>query len=93
MKKKIKKIVDVVEENRQCGNTTWILNAAIDNPNCIILGYNANFVSEIKNKYFFLLKERGILKRGRKHPIFVSKNADLSKYDKLTIILDNSAVY
>ena len=91
--KNLKKIVDVVEEHRQCGNTTWILNSAIDNPNCIILGYNTKYVTEIKNKYYFLLKERGISKKGRKHPIFVSKNADLSKYDKLPIVLDNSAVY
>lgn len=90
--KKIKPIINVVEEHRQCGNTTWLANAAIDNPKCIIVCYNTNIANEIKNKYFSLLKERGISRR-RKHPIFVSKNVDLNKYGNLPIILDNSAVY
>ena len=85
------KLVDIVEQHRQCGNTTWIANAAIDNPNCIILCHDTNSANEIKDKYFSLLKERGILKR-RKHPIFASKNANLNKYGNLPIILDNSAV-
>ena len=29
----------LLEYHRGNGNTTWILNAAIDNPKCIILGY------------------------------------------------------
>jgi len=86
------KLVDILEQHRQCGSTTWLVNAAIDNPNCIILCHDRNNVNEIKDKYFSLLKERGISRR-RKHPIFASKNADLTKYGKLPIILDNGAVY
>jgi len=85
-------LIEIVEEHRGCGNTTWIANAAIDNPKCIILCQDTKNANEIKSKYFSLLKERNLSRR-RKHPIFASKNANLSKYGKLPIILDNSAIF
>ena len=92
----------LLEEHRQNGNTTWILNAAIDNPKCIIIGYNKNSVIELKHRYDnFLGKlnpiekmKQKILSEDNKYPIFLSKNSDLSCYDKnIPIILDNSAIF
>lgn len=92
----------LLEEHRQNGNTTWILNAAIDNPKYIILGYSKNSVIELKHKYEYLLSElnsirksqQKLLSENNKYPIFLSKNSDLSCYDKnIPIILDNSAIF
>jgi hypothetical protein len=82
----------IVNENRQCGNTTWILKSAIENPECIILCYNMRNAKELENKYFHMLEERSIDRKGRKHPKFLSKNSDLKGY-KLPVIFDNSALF
>lgn len=92
----------LLEYHRGNGNITWILNAAIDNPKCIILGYDKNSVIELKHKYKYLLSklnsirksQQKLLSENNKYPIFLSKNSDLSCYDKnIPIILDNSAIF
>ena len=95
---KKEKLVDIVVQHRQCGNTTWLAKAAIENPKCIILCHDSNSAKEIEDKYYDLLNEANFLKRlkwkmfGREHPKFLSKSAKLDGYN-LPIILDNSAVY
>ena len=92
------KLVNIIEQHRQNGNTTWLAKAAIENPKCIILAHDDNCAKEIEDKYYDLLDEASFLKRlkwkifGREHPKFLSKNAKLDEYN-LPIILDNSAVY
>ncbi len=102
MAKKTIDLMALMEEHRQNGNTTWILNAAIDNPKCIILGYNTKSVNGIRESYYCLLSKAGLLRKRKqkklsennKYPIFLSKNSDLSIYNKsIPIILDNSAVF
>jgi hypothetical protein len=92
------KLVDIVENHRQNGNSTWLVKAAIENPECIILVHDANCAKELESHYYYLLDKAGFFKKlkwkllGRKHPKFLSKNANLDGYN-LPIILDNSAVY
>lgn len=93
------KIIDICEHNRQCGSTTWILKAAVNNPNCIIIGYNDEYCEELKLKYFDLLRKENFFKRlkwkifGRKHPKFLSVNKKNIRGYRLPIIFDNSALY
>ncbi len=89
---------EIAERYRQNGNTTWIIKSAIENPECIVLAYNAENAKSIKERYFQMLEQSHWLKKlkwkvfGRKHPEFLSKNTDLNGYN-LPIIFDNSALY
>ena len=83
--------------SRQSGNTTWLLKAAINNPNCIIIAKNGRGAKELQNRYYSLLNEESWLKRiwwklfGRKHPSFRTIDYSFNGLKK-PIIFDNSSL-
>ena len=88
----------IIRDTRGTGNTTWILQAAIENPNCFIVARNAIEASTIKDMYKkLLLKSAWYRKlwwklRGRKHPKFVSLHYDF-RGNSLPVIFDNGALF
>ncbi len=89
---------EIAERYRQNGNSTWIIKSAVENPECIIIAYNANSARDLEEEYFHMLKQSNWLKKlkwrflGRKHPKFLSKSSNLDGY-KLPIIFDNGALF
>lgn len=49
------KIQEIVYSTRRTGNTSWILNAAIKSPNCIIVSRNMQQSKDLKRNYDKLL--------------------------------------
>lgn len=92
------KVKEIVIKARQTGSTTWILKAAINNPNCIIVTGDIFTAKELKDHYFKLINKQNWLKRlwrkifNRKHPVFCS--VDYNRFDNADkpIIFDNSSL-
>lgn len=51
-------IEDIVLNNRQKGSTTWILEAALNNPNVIIICYDESNCKDFKKIYDKFLYDR-----------------------------------
>jgi len=87
---------EILYRTRATGNTTWILQAAIKNPNCMIVSKDKKQSRWLEQKYHNLLSEKGYFKRlywrvfGRKHPKFVDVNNDFRGWG-MPVIFDNGA--
>lgn len=100
------KIVNFLREAgliRQAGQTTWLLKAALNNPNCILVFGNNSIAITAKRRYeelkleswdnlpfykkWFLNKTKWM---SRKNPIFLSVNQDSLRGRSLPIIFDSS---
>jgi hypothetical protein len=94
LKKILKKNIllqGILENTRQRGNSTWILEAAIKNPNCIIVTYNNSAKHELECKYDELIYKQGIVNKTK--PKFVTLNYNFKNEEKLPIIFDCSALF
>jgi hypothetical protein len=91
------KIKKIIELSRQTGNTTWILESAIERPNCIIVSRNAEQAKNLEKTYFKLIFNSPWYKKliwkffGRKHPKFVSLDFSIRGYN-VPVIFDNSSL-
>jgi len=93
----MEKITEIVHRTRNTGNTTWILKAAIKQPNCIIVSKSKRDAEYLEWKYFQILSKSAWYKKlwwkwfGRKHPKFLSLYNDFRGLG-LPVIFDNGAL-
>lgn len=89
-------VQEIVLNTRRTGNTTWILNAAINEPNCIIIAKNEQHANDLRKRYYDLLMKQPWYKKiywnffGKAHPRFMSINnrSGFAGY-KIPVIFDN----
>ena len=90
----MEKITEIVYKTRRTGNTTWILKAAIKQPNCVIVVKNMQQVKHLQKNYYQLLSKSTWYQKlywkwfGRKHPKFMTINSSFEGLG-LPIIFDN----
>jgi len=90
----MERITEIVYSTRRTGNTTWILKAAIRNPECIIVSKNMMQVQYLADEYHRLLSKSIWYKKlywkwfGRKHPRFMTINSRFEGMN-LPVIFDN----
>ena len=90
--KKNVRLQEILEDTRQRGNSTWIIEAAIKNPNCIVVAYNNNTKRELECKYNELINKQGIINKTK--PKFVTLKYDFkNEVEKLPVIFDCSALF
>lgn len=88
---------EIVYQTRQTGNTTWILKAAIKNPECVIVSKNMQQAKHLEHEYRKLLLNVWWGQKlwwkwfGRKHPKFLSLHSEFRGF-RLPIIFDNGAL-
>lgn len=92
----------IIASTRRSGNTTWILKAAIDNPNCIIVCRDANQANYQAKLYNKMILNQPWYKKlwwkivGREEPVFASvSDTDAFRYasrEMRAVIFDNSAI-
>jgi hypothetical protein len=87
----------IVLQTRNTGNTSWILKAAINSPNCTIVAKTAQQAKHLQNEYFYLLSREPWYKHlywtivGRINLNFMCINSDFSN-QHTPVIFDNSAL-
>ena len=92
------KAIEGAQINRRTGNTTWILKAAVNAPDCIIVCKDQSYASELEFEYKeLLLKSKWWLRLkwlllGRKHPKFISVYMLQICVINKPLIFDNSAL-
>jgi len=92
----MEKITEIVYRTRQTGNTTWILKAAIKQPNCVIVSKNMQQAKNLERNYFQLLSKSAWYQKlywkwfGRKHPKFMTIDSKFEGF-RLPIIFDNGS--
>jgi hypothetical protein len=92
----MQRIQEIVQSTRRTGNTTWILTAAITQPNCIIVARNDQHANELKKAYNELILKQPWYRKlkwailGRIEPKFMTLNnkSALAGY-KIPVIFDN----
>lgn len=85
----------------RCGTTTWILNAAVTNPNVIIVCNSFGYASNLEDQFIKRIQNMSWLKRWfwkRTHkvwPVFISAESFVRDSAGLRrpVILDNSVYY
>ncbi len=88
---------EIVCQTRRTGNTTWILKAAIKNPECAIVSKNMSQAKHLEHQYIKMLFNMWWGQRlwwkwfGRKHPKFLSRHCDFNGL-RLPVIFDNGAL-
>ncbi|GEM58405.1 hypothetical protein B0A78_03390 [Flavobacterium columnare NBRC 100251 = ATCC 23463] len=91
-------INEIILKTRGTGNTSWILQSAIENPECVIVSKNISESVYLKKAYRYLLSKSPWYRKiwwkciGRKHPLFVSIYANFDNC-KCPVIFDNGALY
>lgn len=91
------KIEEIVYKTRATGNTTWILQSAIERPNCIIVSRTIEQAKNLEQTYKILLSKSAWYKKlywkwfGRKSPKFVSLSFRFEGY-RLPVIFDNGSL-
>jgi hypothetical protein len=91
------RLEEIIITTRRSGNTTWIVESAVENPNCIIVSRNMQQAKRLEKKYKDLIKKKSWYKKtiwklfGRKKPKFVSLNYDFS-IDDVPVIFDSGAL-
>ena len=53
--KRAPKIEEIIRTTRRTGNSTWLLQSAVDNPNCIIISKNMQQAKQLEKEYHLLL--------------------------------------
>lgn len=92
-------VQDIVNSTRRLGNSTWILRAAIDQPNIIIVAKNEQHANELKKTYYWLCDQEPWYVKlkwrffGRPEPRFMSVNSrtGFAGY-KIPVIFDNGTL-
>lgn len=85
-------------ENRRTGSTTWILKAAVNDPNCTIVCKSADYSYDLEREYKKMLSKSNWLLRlkwklfGRNHPQFISAYSAKTYYVSSPLIFDNSSL-
>lgn len=83
---------------RRTGSSTFILKAAINNPNVVIVYGCMEIAERFKREYFKMLKGSIWYKRlfwnlfGRDEPVFTSLDCDDIASFKLPVVFDGSAL-
>lgn len=91
------RLEEITRITRATGNTTWILQSAIERPNCIIVSKNMKEANHLEQAYKSLLSKSAWYKKlwwkwfGRKSPKFVSLDFSFEGH-RLPVIFDNSAL-
>lgn len=93
----MEKVYEILSLTRRSGSTTWILKAAIRNPECIIVCRSIEHAWFFKKQYVELLDKQPFYLRiwwwffGRKFPEFVPFNifTKISFRKKMPVIFDN----
>ena len=92
------RLEEIIRTTRRTGNTTWILQSAIENPNCIIVARDIGHAKDLEQAYKMLLSKSAWYKKlcwkwfGRKSPKFVSLDFRFDGY-RLPVIFDNGSLY
>jgi hypothetical protein len=92
------RLEEIIRTTRATGNTTWILQSAIERPNCIIVSRNMQQVKHLEQAYKSLLSKSAWYKKlwwkwfGRKNPKFVSLDFRFEGYP-LPVIFDNGSLF
>ena len=93
----LNKLEEIIRRTRATGNTTWILQSAVDNPNCIIISKNMQQAKQLEKAYFLLVEKSPWYKKliwkffGRVNPKFVSLDFRFEG-SRLPIVFDNEAL-
>ena len=91
------KIQEIVNRNNHVGSTTWIIRAAVETPDCIIVSKDSLSAKELERQYFEMIKKSPWYRKlrwilfGRNHPKFLTVNSRFEGL-RLPIIFDNSAL-
>lgn len=98
--KHIDNVHKIINIGRQRGNTTWLLRAAIKQPNVMIVCRNQTSVAEMTKSYKKLLQKEPWYKKfwwwcfGRSNPKFVTvNNPDNLRGINFPTVFDNGAIY
>jgi len=92
------RLEEIIRTTRATGNTTWILQSAIERPNCIIVSRNMQQAKHLEQTYKSLLSKSAWYKKlwwkwfGRKNPKFVSLDFRFEGYS-LPVIFDNGSLF
>jgi hypothetical protein len=92
------RLEEIIRTTRATGNTTWILQSAIERPNCIIVSRTMQQAKHLEQAYKSLLSKSAWYKKlwwkwfGRKSPKFVSLDFRFEGY-RLPVIFDNGALF
>ena len=92
----MEKIKEIVYKTIATGNTTWILKAAIKQPNFVIISKNMQQAKNLERNYFYLLSKCVWYQKlywkwfGRKHPKFMTIDSRFEGLG-LPIIFDNGS--
>lgn len=91
MEKDIKRVINEVVRT---GSTTWILKAAIENPNCVIISKNYEQSTVLRKEYFKMILNSPWYKKlywrwiNKKHPKFIPISCDFHGI-RMPIVFDN----
>lgn len=91
------KLEEIIRRTRATGNTTWILQSAVDNPNCIIISKNMQQAKQLEKAFYSLLQKKPWYKKiiwkffGRVNPKFVSLDFRFEG-SRFPIVFDNGAL-
>jgi hypothetical protein len=92
------RLEEIIRTTRATGNTTWILQSAIERPNCIIVSRNMQQAKHLEQAYKSLLSQSAWYKKlwwkwfVRKSPKFVSLDFRFEGC-RLPVIFDNGALF
>lgn len=90
-------VENIVHQTRGTGNTTWLLKAAINDPDCIIIARNGENKNDLYDHYHWLLGKERWYRRlwwrvfGRKHPEFRTLRYSFNGVRE-PVIFDNSSL-
>ncbi len=88
------RIREIVYETRRTGNTSWILQSAIRNPNCIIVGKDLKQAHHLREEFIRMMIKSPWYKKlwwkifGYKEPLFVPISYTF-RGENIPIIFDN----
>jgi hypothetical protein len=91
------RVEQIIVETKATGNTTWILQSAIERPNCIIVSRYEYQAKYLEQSYKTLLSKSAWYKKlwwkcfGRKNPMFVTLSFRFVGC-RLPVIFDNCAL-
>lgn len=92
------RLEEIIRTTRATGNTTWILQSAIERPNCIIVSIDMEQAKHLEKAYKSLLSKSAWYKKiwwkwfGRKTQKFVSLDFRFEGY-RMPVIFDNGLLF
>lgn len=85
------KIKNLSNTHRQSGNTTWILEAAVNNPSCVIVVGNAMQKNQMEKQLNKMIKPDWVKDPDKVYPLVVYLGEDMSGHNR-PLIFDNSVL-